>query len=472
MNGQLHGPGEQSQYVLRAGGPRLEDILITGQLRNRSSREPNWKEQGVALSKLAQVAATAPEKLVDTLLEMTLQLTGAETSGLSILETTSSGEQIFRWTNLAGKLEQHIGGSTPRDFSPCGVCVDRESDQLFSHPECYFTYFADVNVPFVEALVIPVRVGSTIPGTIWILSHTKGKGFDAEDARMMTELANFMGCALGLLQSAETERQALVQAEKEIAARTVAELDLREIKNELESTVEARTYQLQQLSAKLISVQDDERRRIARELHDSAGQYLAAIAMNIDMFLSANPLISAERSRLDECLQLINRCNSEIRTISYLLHPPLLDEVGLFSAISWYVEGFAERSGIQVDCDCPKDLGRFPSEIETAIFRIVQQGLANIHRHSRSSTAKIRVYTNDGSITVEVSDEGCGIPPAILIGETHLVGVGIAGMRERIRVLGGKFNIRSDKNGTTIEANFPYTLNRSAGTINETSKVS
>ncbi len=191
----------QRQPALRPRHVRLEDILITDELSKRGGREPKWKEESIALSMLAGVVATAPERLVDTLLGMALELCGAETAGLSMLESTPEGEQQFRWTNLAGTLQEHIGGSTPRNFSPCGVCTDANSAQLFSHPESYFTYFAKVNVPFVEALVIPVRVSGKIPGTIWILSHTEGKGFEAEDVRIMTDLADFTGCALGLLAS-------------------------------------------------------------------------------------------------------------------------------------------------------------------------------------------------------------------------------------------------------------------------------
>jgi len=146
-------------------------------------------------------------------------------------------------------------------------------------------------------------------------------------------------------------------------------------------------------------------------------------------------------------------CTSEIRTISYLLHPPLLDEAGLRSAISWYVEGFSKRSGIRVDLQIPEDFQRLPSETETALFRVVQQSLANIHRHSGSSVAIIRIEIDDDAVSAEIRDEGHGFPPEVLTGfhsGTRLLGVGMAGMRERIREMGGRFDVRSSSNGASI----------------------
>ena len=151
-------------------------------------------------------------------------------------------------------------------------------------------------------------------------------------------------------------------------------------------------------------------------------------------------------------------CTSEIRTISYLLHPPLLDEVGLASAISWYVDGFSQRSGIRVQLEIQDDIGRLPQDLENALFRIVQQSLANIHRHSGSQVAEIKINLDAENLVAEICDEGCGIPQEMLDGfhdGTRLVGVGMAGMRERIRDMGGHFEIRSSDNGTTIAVRLP-----------------
>jgi signal transduction histidine kinase len=218
--------------------------------------------------------------------------------------------------------------------------------------------------------------------------------------------------------------------------------------------ITARAAQLEQLTAKLLNMQDEERRHLARDLHDSAGQYLAGIQMNLSALLRPNSgLVEEARARVSDSMDMARLCTSEIRTITYLLHPPLLDETGLRSAISWYVEGFAKRSGIRVDLRIPEDLGRLPSETETALFRVVQQSLANIHRHSGSSVAVIQIEIDDHAVSVEIRDEGHGFPPEVLAGfhsGSRLLGVGMAGMRERIRDMGGRFEVRSSEIGASI----------------------
>ena len=237
-------------------------------------------------------------------------------------------------------------------------------------------------------------------------------------------------------------------------------------RTKLESRVDERTLQLQGahqslrlLSGRLMRAQDEEHRRLARDLHDSVGQYLAAIQMNLKA-LAGDSANSSDRSRhrLEDAVDLVDRCTAEIRTISYLLHPPLLDEVGLASAISWYVEGFSERSGIRVELNLPKDLPRFPSEMDTALFRIVQQSLANVHKHSGSNRASIRVAIAGANLVVEISDQGRGMSPEVLSkfragGQSP--GVGISGMRERVLGLRGSFEIKSERSGTTIVVSVP-----------------
>jgi len=433
-------PSAAAQPALSSSFPvGLEEILVTDKLRTRTRRKPNLQAEGNALRVLAGRLATEPNQLVDTLLEMALELCHAGTSGLSVLETAKDGNQLFRWTNLAGALRKFVGGSTPRNFSPCGVCLDRNSPQLFAYPARRFQYLSEaVDVPIVEALVIPIPFRDGSPATIWILSHTEEVEFDEEDVRIMTELADFTGCALGLIRSLEAEQEA---------------------RRSSEALVGARTSQLHQLSARLLTAQDEERRRIARELHDSAGQYLAGIQMNLDAALRENPAIPGPlATRISDSAEMAQRCLSEVRTMSYLLHPPLLDEMGLTSALAWYADGFAQRSGIRIELDIPKDLGRLPSDTETALFRVVQQGLANIHRHSGSLMARICVKLDAENVMVEICDEGRGIPPEMLNGflsDTQFVGMGMAGMRERITGIGGQFDIRSGEKGTTIEVTLP-----------------
>jgi PAS domain S-box-containing protein len=229
------------------------------------------------------------------------------------------------------------------------------------------------------------------------------------------------------------------------------------------STLKRAESKVRRLSGRLLQLSDDERRRLARELHDSLGQNLTAMKMNMS-YLGRDTSHLDERGRnsLVESRELIDSCLKEVRTISHLLHPPMLDEVGLLPAIRWYATGFAERSGIEVELDLPASLRRLPTELETAVFRVVQEGLTNIHRHSGSATAVIRLKAEPGGIRLQVIDHGCGIPPQKLSfrQENETVGVGLLGMRERLRQLQGQLDITSDSQGTTIHVIIP--LNEAA----------
>jgi signal transduction histidine kinase len=243
---------------------------------------------------------------------------------------------------------------------------------------------------------------------------------------------------------------------------------------ELELRVKERTAELdtvnkslRDLSARLLQLQDEERRRIARELHDSVGQLLAGLSMNLSAVRADIERLSKTASALTDSEALVQEMSKEVRTISHLLHPPLLDEAGLSSAVRWYTDGFAQRSQIKVDLDLPADFGRLAPELETAIFRVVQECLTNIHRHSGSSIARIRLVHLDGEVLVEVEDRGKGIPlekrEEMASGGTP--GVGIRGMRERIRQLGGALEITSSGAGTVILARLPVIENPSTKVI-------
>ena len=240
---------------------------------------------------------------------------------------------------------------------------------------------------------------------------------------------------------------------------------LSEARDELEKRVQERTGELhtateslRDLSARLLRMRDDEQRRLARELHDSVGQLLAAIGMNIAVVASeADRLTPATAKCVEENAGLVDEVSREIRTISHLLHPPLLDEAGLASALRWYAEGFATRSRIEVELEVPPKLGRLPHDSEIALFRVVQECLTNIHRHSGSALATIRIKPQKGRIILEVQDRGKGITREKLgnLSKVGRIGVGFGGMRERLRQLGGSLEIQSDENGTLVRAVFP-----------------
>ena len=235
---------------------------------------------------------------------------------------------------------------------------------------------------------------------------------------------------------------------RDITERKLAEEARRHAENELS-----------QLTARLFNLQDEERRRIARELHDGTAQNLFAISIDIDLMRKQTHNGDSEfKSLLDESASLCDQSLQEIRTLSYLLHPPLLDQAGLVSALHWYVDGFIKRTGISVSLVALESVGRMGSEVETALFRIVQESLTNIRRHSGSETVSIRLWRNDDQILLEIEDHGHGVKLTDSIGpidETHLLGVGIPGMRQRLRQLGGRLDILTGASGTLVTAIIP-----------------
>ena len=213
---------------------------------------------------------------------------------------------------------------------------------------------------------------------------------------------------------------------------------------------------IRRLSGRLLNLQDQERRRIARELHDSLGQYLAGLKMTIELL--AQPNTRDKAALFVECSEILERCISETRTLSHLLHPPLLDEAGFASAAKWFVHGFSQRSGIPVTFDLEANFPRLPETIEIALFRVLQESLTNVHRHSRAGGAQIHVDLQPDEVILEVTDHGCGIPSHVLIPikkNGTQSGVGLAGMRERVNELGGRLEIDSSGQGTTIRVTLP-----------------
>ena len=235
----------------------------------------------------------------------------------------------------------------------------------------------------------------------------------------------------------------------------VLEQSIRNSAVELERMVDLRTVELRRLSGRLMTMQDEERRRIAREIHDGLGQELAAAKMILDGVLSKSSS-PAMRQASGDASQLVDRAIQQVRTISHLLHPPLLDEVGLVSALRWYLEGLSERSGIDIRLEVePPDLSRLRSELETAIFRIIQEALTNMFRHSGARNGSISLNENNGRITVTVRDDGKGIEEQVIQLRPESVGVGIGGMRQRVTELGGSLRLANANPGTIVEVVIP-----------------
>jgi PAS domain S-box-containing protein len=281
---------------------------------------------------------------------------------------------------------------------------------------------------------IPILVGASIIDT---------PGGKAEVAAFVTELTP-------LKMAEEALRRANDELERKVSERTAA----------LQAEVAERKrveMSLRELSGRLLSAQDEERRHMARELHDHAGQTLAALSMSLYAIETASSGGDGSLRKLaSEAKQLSDDLSKEIRTLSYLLHPPLLDEVGLESAIEWYVQGFSERSHITVDLNLPETASRLPRDLELVIFRVVQESLTNVHRHSGSSSATIRMSRSVDLVAVEISDSGKGITVEKQreLGSAK-AGVGVRGMEERVRQFGGTLHIESSPLGTTVVASFP-----------------
>ncbi len=268
-----------------------------------------------------------------------------------------------------------------------------------------------------------------------------------------------------LRDSEERYRTLAETLDAEVRARTK---ELEERNNE----ILRQTQQVRELSWRLLRTQDEERRHIARELHDSAGQTLTVLGMNLVQFVQKTgrtaPEVAGEAETIQEMVQQLHR---DIRTTSYLLHPPLLDESGLYSALNWYTQGLAERSGLQISLEMSENFGRLPGDMELVVFRLIQECLTNIHRHSGSRLASIQVVRESDQVAIKVRDQGAGMSPERLAQiQLGVSGVGIRGMRERLRQFKGELQIDSDSTGTEISVTIP--LPKTAMAQNESSPES
>ena len=272
------------------------------------------------------------------------------------------------------------------------------------------------------------------------------------DSSHLIWLVTFAGCAALIIAVGDANRRSV--------------LNLLHSQGELDERVKQRTAaldsanrSLRDVTTRLMNSQDEERRRLARELHDSAGQTLAALAMNLATVRSELDKVRKTAALVADSSDIVRQMSDDIRTMSYLLHPPLLDEAGLAFAVKWYGEGFAQRSKIQVEINIPDDFGRLPHEQEIALFRVVQECLTNVHRHSNSPVARIELLRTPTEVRVRIEDDGNGIPPAAQrdLAGSGTPGVGIRGMRERMLQLGGDLDIssRGTGKGTRVIAQLP-----------------
>jgi signal transduction histidine kinase len=410
-------------------GMELHDLLLDREFLDRRNVPHRAERQFEALQALTRVFTETPQAVLQKLVEIAVEFCGADSAGISLEDPEA---KKFRWVAISGSFSQYLHGTTPRFFSPCGTCLSTGRAQHYRLTKPYYDFLGVVAEPITDGMLIPWASDQS-KGTIWAVSHGSRETFTPDDYKLLNTLADFVSISVRL---------------------TEHEQSLRRSHDELESQVNLRTASLRLLSADLMRVQDEERRKIARELHDSLGQYLVALKMNLARLegRSPNDLQIAADSE-----DLIDRCLSETRTISHLLHPPLLDESGLGSATKWYVEGYSKRSGVEVCLQIDDHVGRMPQEIETALFRLLQESLNNVHRHSGSKKVDIAIQLDGGKALVTIRDYGCGFSLQQLqdVQNGRSRGVGLTGLRERIAVLGGSLVVISAEPGSLIKATLP-----------------
>jgi signal transduction histidine kinase len=439
----------------KEGAVGLEAVIFTGELTRRTKRPPDHRAENRALIALAHEMVTSPDRILQKLAETALTLCRAGSSGVSLLDRDGSR---FYWPAVTGSLASHVGEGTPREFGPCGTVLDRNAPQLMARPERHFSYLEPLAPNIEEVLLVPFYIDGKAVGTIWIVAHDPQIRFDAEDLRIMTNLAGFATAAYQTLQTQSDLRRSLA-SQQEVQSKTEETIKQRTeelaLANQsllaeiLERTQTTAT--LRALSGRLLQAQDDERRRIARELHDTTGQVLAALRMNLS---GMQPNSSLENSiKFSECIELIESASAEIRNLSYLLHPPMMDELGLRAAVTEYAQGFESRSGLKICVEVSGDVGRLEGNREIVLFRVIQESLSNAHRHSGSSTVTIRIMREQQDVVTEIVDQGRGMERGD--DGKFKSGVGLKGMEERLRPFDGTFSVESSVAGTRVRVVLP-----------------
>lgn len=333
----------------------------------------------------------------------------------------------------------------------------RETIRLFRHhrPDLILL---DLMMPHLDGFAVMEQLASVIPAG----SYLPILVLTADITTEARQRALSMGCKDFVTKPIDAI-EVLLRINNLLETRFLyldMETQVRQRTEELAIRVEA----LQQLSARLLQLQDEERRRIARDLHDDISQLLTALHLTLSRLTkSTSSLNPAERKSVEDCLHLVQEGHKSIRTLSYLLHPPLLEELGLQPALQTFVSGFSERTGIRVDLEMEEQFGHLPNAVEIALFRIVQEGLSNVHRHSGSAAARLSVVRDKFEVRLELEDAGCGIAPEILKSSgSALLGVGIAGMRERVWQMRGQLDICSADHGTTVKVRLPLVQSATA----------
>ncbi|MGH9739571.1 MAG: PAS domain S-box protein [Candidatus Acidiferrales bacterium] len=446
--------GESDQYLMEKRYIRKNGQLVWAKLTVAAVRESAGAVkyfvsivEDISAQKDAEARLLASEDRLRALLEFQTAAMSNMAEGLYTLDENGlatsinpAGETMLGWTSA------ELLGKNMHDL----IHFKRLDGTRYGVDECPLLQLLHGGATVREREDLLIRKDGSFMPVIYSASPIRQNG------KVVGIVSGFRdGSEQHLFHSAmlESERRLRAMAENleaEVRART-AELELRN------AEVSEQSELLRDLSVRLLQAQDDERRRIARELHDSVGQILTVLGLNVGSLAMRSPALPPDAAKtVEQSERLLDQLNREIRTMSYLLHPPLLDESGLDEALRWYIGGLRQRSNIGIDLEVPPEFGRLSSEAEMMVFRIVQEALTNIHRHSRSEMALIRLTRDDESVSLEIQDWGTGIPPERLKAiQSHGSGVGIRGMRERVRQLHGELKIESGADGTRVCVTFP-----------------
>jgi signal transduction histidine kinase len=373
--------------------------------------------------------------------------------------------RFVSWRGLSESYRSAVEGHSPwrtEETNPQPICIDNIDAAAFED-----ALKATVKVVGIHALAfVPLVSEGKLMGKFMVYFPARHE-FSKDDIELSLAIARQLAFAIDRKRADAALREGKEQFRK-LSESLDAEVRMRTDELVSRNTgMLKQSEQLRDLSQRLLQAQDEERRHIARELHDSAGQTLTVLEMNLAHLLREAQQNAPSLARdAEETLRLLQQLTREIRTTSYLLHPPLLDESGLASALSWYIEGLRDRSGLDIMLAIPEEFGRLPRAIELVVFRLVQECVTNIHRHSGSKSASIEIAREGESVSIEVADKGRGMSREKLAEiQSHGSGVGIRGMQERVRQFHGNMQIESNSSGTRILVTIPVPADTQQGEL-------